>query len=111
MKKIIILAGAIAIISGCTQKIDYAPLQSNGLNYKFIDYIGPDSCMLYECAYHEAGENNAGKVFLTVCKDKPTTTNWDVRTGKTSTTQLTNSLVFDTVIRMVPDTTLIKRDK
>jgi len=109
MKKIIILVSMITLVS-CQTKTELAPLQSNGLNYKFIDYIGPDSCKLYECAYLAPGEKIAGTVFLTICKEKQTTTNWAIKSGK-QTVYLSNSLAFDTVIKMVPETTLVKRNK
>jgi hypothetical protein len=115
------------IITGCQSKEDIAPTQDNGLNYVFVDYIGPDSCKLYRCAYHEPGHNSAGDVFLTVCKDKPSTVNWVEQHGKT-TDYYSNDVVsdktidsikrmkvVDTVItmvsKMVPETSLVVKFK
>ncbi len=112
----------IIALVGCQSKSQIAPTQDNGLNYIFVDYIGPDSCKLYKCAYLAPGDNDAGSVFLTICKDKQSTVNWSVQQGKT-TAHYSNDVVTDgtmdsikkmkvvnTVVRMVPkmvpDTTI-----
>ena len=111
MKKITIILGLFAIsLTSCMKKKDYAPVQDNGLNYEFIDYIGPDSCKLYSCAFHRAGSDNAGMVYLTICKDKQVETNWVEQHGKSSVL-MTNTVTSDTTITMVPETTIVTRKK
>lgn len=126
ISKIMVILTSIIVCSiimmSCQSKEDIAPTQDNGLNYVFVDYIGPDSCKLYRCAYHEPGHNSAGDVFLTVCKDKPSTVNWSEKHGK-STSYYSNDMVTDgtmdsikrikvvnktvrMVPKMVPDTTI-----
>ncbi len=99
MKTLKLLLALILIlsISSCQYKEDIAAKQPNGLNYEFLDYIGPDSCMLYRCAYAYNTDGNAGSVFLTICKDKNSSIQY--QQGKVS---ISNSTVIDTVIKMVP---------
>lgn len=95
------------LLASCSTKDDYADKQSNGLHYKFLDYIGPDSCKLYSCAYsYGSDENQVSMVLLTICKDKNVSTEY--QEGKVS---MTNFTVIDTTIRMVqkmvPETSLV----
>lgn len=115
MKKLIMLLALVSFAS-CMTKDDIATKQPNGLNYTFIDYIGPDSCKLYKCAYHEEGRTSADDVFLTVCKDKSAGTNYSYTSGK-QTIHVSNNMVYesvpeyDTIINMVPKYDTIIRKK
>lgn len=107
MKKILTLILSISLFVSCQTKADFADKQPNGLHYQFLDYVGPDSCKLYKCAYNYApGETNISTVLLTICKDK------NISTSYTSGKQhITNYTVMDTVVnmvqKMVPETSLV----
>lgn len=129
-KQLLILIAGLFLFSACHKKEDFCDKQSNGLHYTFKDYIGPDSCMLYECAYQN-GEHSANTVFLTICKgDKPSNVNWNVKSGKTTSYYQNSTMykhkdtaykpdifdigggfdlntVVDTEITMVPETSLV----
>lgn len=98
MKKILILIASIVLFNACQTKETYADKQPNGLHYKFLDYVGPDSCKLYRCAYNYGeGEHEVSNMLLTICKDKNVTTSYT--SGKQ---HITNYTVMDTVVNMVP---------
>lgn len=108
----LLTVGTILLICGCQSKVSIAPKQENGLYYRFIEYIGPDSCKLYECAYQKPGDNEAHSIFMTVCDDKKSSSvHWSEKHGKstcqydnvtTMTDTLSNYTFTDTIIKMVP---------
>ena len=110
MKKLILLFITISLLTSCINKTYFAPVQDNGLNYIFISYIGPDSCKLYKCSFiplYGNGEeyNDADFVYLTICKDnKPISNTWQECTS----VSVTNSVTYDTTIKMVPETVITK---
>lgn len=116
LKRIAIIAFIIIIViavTSCTTKSDIAPLQQNGLNYSFVGYVGPDSCLLYRCAYHEDGYSYAGQIFITICKNqKVTDTDWIEQHGK-HRDYCHNSVIQqnkDTIVNM-PETTYVQTIK
>jgi hypothetical protein len=128
--KRVLVIGFIAMVSiivacSCTSKESIAPQQQNGLNYRFLEYIGPDSAMLYVCAY-QASPSDAGQIFLTIPKhknDPQTSVSWSVKSGK-STYHYTNQVMdekskfgdIDTSYmqvtkKLVPETVMVVRYK